>query len=343
MKIMALQPIKVHIVNGEHSKGRGVGFYTENLIKALSKLHEIVLDSPKPELIHYPFFDLFYHTLPFRKSKPTVVTIHDLTPLVMAARYPKGIKGSINLALQRLALTNISAIITDSFSSKKDITDIFSIPEGKVFVTPLAVDSLFSKALNSKQLSLIKKRYHLPEKFVLCVAGGPNPNKNLPLLAQATKELDIPLVLVGKGLLQEVPENVHPELIDLLDIKSHKHIQFPGFVPTEDLVGMYQLATVYCQPSLYEGFGLTLLEAMTVGCLIVSSDSSSLPEIYHETANQFNPLSLDSLKKSLTTALELPFKHRQINITQGKERAKYFSWEKTAKETLKVYNSVLCR
>lgn len=333
--------IKVFLDSGTHSKGRGVGFYTENLIKALTKISDVSLTDTNPDLIHYPFFDLFYHTLPNKKIKPTIITIHDVTPLVMSGRYPKGLRGSINFARQWFALQSVSAIITDSKNSALDIEKYLRVPSEKIFVIPLAVDSLYNKEVSEEKLTEVKKRFSLPDKFILTVAGGPNPNKNLPSLAEVTDRLDTPLVIVGKGMLQEVKEPVHPELIDMVRLKVYKHLILLGFVSNEDLNALYRLATLYVQPSLYEGFGLPLLEAMTTGCLIVSSNSSSLPEIYHEGAITFNPRKLSSMEKAIKKALNLSPKAKQNQIEQAKTKASTFSWSKTAKATAEIYKKVL--
>ena len=333
--------IKVFLDSGTHSKGRGVGFYSENLIKGLEKLSDIVLTDTNPDIIHYPFFDLFYHTLPLKKTKPTIVTIHDVTPLVMSDRYPKGIKGSFNLIRQWLSLQSVSAIITDSENSKKDIEKYLFVPKEKIFVTPLAIDPIYGKEVSVEKLNEVKKRFNLPDKFILTVAGGPNPNKNLPSLAEVTDRMDIPLVIVGKGMLQEIKEPVHPELIDMVRLKVYKHLILPGFVSNEDLNALYHLASLYAQPSFYEGFGLPLFEAMTAGCLIVSSNSSSLPEIYHQEAITFNPRKLASMEKALKKALDLSPKAKQNQIEMAKDKASTFSWSKTAKATHEVYKKAL--
>lgn len=332
--------IKVFLDSGTHSKGRGVGIYGENLAKGLKKLSDVELTEINPDIIHYPFFDLFYHTLPHKKIKPTVVTIHDVTPLVMSGRYPKGIRGTINFARQWLALQSVSAIITDSENSKADIEKFLFVSKEKIFVTPLAIDSIYGKEISEEKLREVKKRLNIPDRFILTVAGGPNPNKNLPSLAEVTDRMNIPLVIVGKGMLQEVREPVHPELIDMVRLKVYKHLILPGFVSNEDLSTLYRLASLYVQPSLYEGFGLPLLEAMTAGCLIASSNSSSLPEIYHDKAITFNPRKLSSMEKALKKALALSPKDKQNQINSAKEKASSFSWSKTARETIKVYQKV---
>jgi len=332
--------IKVFLNSGTHSQGRGVGFYAENLGKALEKSPDITLTDKDPDIIHYPFFDLFYHTLPIKKDKPTVVTIHDLTPLVLSNRYPKGFRGTVNLMFQWLATHSVSAILTDSECSKKDLLKIFRIPEEKITVVPLAIDPLYKKEVSPEKLEEIRQKYHLPKRFVLNVPGGPNPNKNLPNLAEVTDRIGIPLVIVGKGMLQEIKEPVHPELIDMVRLKIYKHLILPGFVPTEDLNALYRLATLYVQPSLYEGFGLPLLEAMTAGCLIASSKTGSLPEIYHEGAITFNPRKLSSMAKAIRKALNLSPKARQHQIDLAKIRSADFTWAKAAKATAAVYQKV---
>ncbi len=332
--------IKVFLNSGDHSQGRGVGFYADNLYKALSKQKSISLTQKNPDIIHYPFFDLFYPTLPRKKIAKTIVTIHDVTPLVLSSRYPKGLKGTLNLFRQWLSLQSVSAVITDSENSKQDIEKYLRVPSEKIFVTHLAIDPIYKKDISKETFEVVRKKYNLPKKFVLTVAGGPNPNKNLPTLAEVTDRLDVPLVIVGKGMLQEIKEPVHPELIDMVRLKVYKHLILPGFVSNEDLSAIYRLASLYVQPSLYEGFGLPLLEAMTAGSLVISSNASSLPEIYHDEAITFNPRKLQSMEKAIKKALSLSPKARKKQIDLGKQKASSFSWTKTARQTINVYKKV---
>jgi len=331
-------------------QGRGVGTYTRGLVAALKKTKTSNLEFQfsdhchgSADLYHYPFFDLFYHTLPFKKEKPTIVSIHDLTPLVMTSRYPKGVRGTINVLRQWLSLQNIAAIITDSENSKNDINKIFRIPAEKIFVTLLAVNPIFKKEVSTSKIEEIRKKYNLPEKFVFTVSAGANPNKNLPSLAEVTDRIGIPLVIVGKDMLKPVEEPVHPELIDMVRLRAYNHIIIPDNVSVEELNVFYHMATLFVQPSLYEGFGLPLLEAMTAGCLVASSRVSSLPEIYHQEAITFNPSKLKSMELAIRKALKLSPKKRQLQIDLARKRSEDFTWEKTAKKTLEVYKKVLCQ
>lgn len=349
--------LKVRLEGEEHSAGRGVGFYRSHLKQALldSKKVEIVTDSP--DLVHYPYFDLFYPTLPQKLEYPTVVTIHDLTPLVLPDYYPKGIRALVGLTWQRLALRNVSAIVTDSLSSKKDIVAIFKVEPEKVFVTHLAVDPAYSEKPPASQIKTVKEKYHLPDKFILYV-GGINPNKNLVRLAKVAVKLSCPVVFVGsefaKTPVQTLSfkkllglQTVHPEIKEFKRLKSitdgNSLFHILGFVPTEDLNMIYRLATLYCQPSLYEGFGLPLLEAMTAGCPVVSSATGSLPEIYPPETIVFSPESESEMEAALERALSIKPKERENQIKAGKEKAGQFSWEKTAAQTFDVYLSVLAK
>lgn len=336
-----MAPIKISFAGRDHSGGRGVGIYLAGLSQALAKLPKIKLTDDNPDLIHFPFFDLFYPTLHPHETVPTVVTIHDLTPLVMSNRYPKGLIGSINLFRQWWSLRKVSAIITDSENSKKDIEKYFRISPERIFVTPLAVSDDYKKVPTPKLLAEVKEKYHLPEKFILTLASGPNPNKNLPTLAEITDRLGLPLVIVGSGMQQEIVGPVHPELIDLVRLQVYNHIIYPGRVPNEEFNALLHLAALYVHPSYYEGFGLPLLEAMTSGCLVASSNTSSSPEIYHQEAIAFNPKKIKSMEKAIQKALNLSPKAKTKQIEIAKRRSRDFSWSKTAQLTLAVYQHVL--
>lgn len=217
------------------------------------------------------------------------------------------------------------------------------MPE-KIFVTPLATDKIYKTSPSPISVGKVKSKFKLPDKFILTVAGGPNPNKNLPALAEATKALRIPLVLVGSDVAKKVPQGkVHKELQDLAKLKEYSHIITPGFVTDKELLVFYSLATLYCQPSLYEGFGLPVLEAMHAGCLVVSSDTSSLPEIYAPGTITFDPQNQESLQNALQKAIDLPQEQKKQMIKEAQEVAKQFTWKETAQQTVDVYNQVLSR
>ena len=342
---------------------RGVGFYTKNLVDALQRLvkedkkysnFEIKLINEQYgnltiqqfSLIHYPYFDPFFLTLPKRGEVPMVVTVHDLTPLKFPEHYPPGIKGKLRWFAQKNRLKKVDAIITDSQNSKKDIMmEVVDYPENQIHVVYLAPAPIFKKLK-------IKQKYHLPDTFVLYV-GDVNWNKNVPGLVKACEKIGIPLVIVGRQAVSKNYNRTHIENRDLVWLQkkakkskflkrySSKSLFLLGFVPTKDLVAIYNLATVYCQPSFYEGFGLPVLEAMACGCPVVSSNRGSLPEICGKAALMFNP----HRKGDIDNALQKIIKNKKLAVDLSKRgliQAKKFSWRKTAQETLNIYDK-LCR
>ncbi len=332
--------IKVQLVFHDQSKGRGVGVYGSNLLESLKKIKGVKIVDSNPDIIHYTFFDLFYPTLKINPHVPNIVTVHDVTPLVLAEKYPKGVRSTIGLFRQWHQLKKAAAIITDSECSRKDISKILRIDESKVFVTLLAANSLYRKKVGDDAKNKIINKYNLPDKFILTVAGGPNPNKNLPNLAEVTERMNIPLVIVGGGINQKLIKPVAPELIDLVRLEVYQHIIRLDSVPNEELLVIYNLATAYVQASLYEGFGIPLLEAMVAECPIISSKTSSLPEIYHPDTITFSPKSLKSMEKAISKFLKLTSPQKKLYIQNNKERSGFFSWSKTASETVALYRKI---
>lgn len=337
-------------------KNRGIGYYTRNLLRELEKDSSLDIikftDGRKLkaqiDLVHYPWFDLFFHTLPLWSKCPFVVSIHDVMPLVFPKNHPVGIKGQINNLLQRAALKKCSFIITDSECSKKDIIKYLNVKKEKILVIPLAAGEEF-KVLQDTQLIRVRRKYNLPDNFLLYV-GDANWVKNLPFLIRGFNELirmpkfrNYKLVLVGGVFLKNVENIDHPELTSLKQvnelIKENNLEQFiikPGFLDIAELVSFYNLATVYVQPSLYEGFGLPVLEAISCGAPVLCSSFASLPEVGGEAAVYFDPNNLEQFVKILSGVLE--DKSLQYRLSKlGLKQALKFSWYQTAKETKKVY------
>lgn len=331
---------------------RGVGYYTRNLVEALQKVvktnsefkHfqiDLIEDSSKKttdfDLIHYPYFDPFRLTLPLQ-SKPFIVTCHDLIPIAFKEHFPVGIKGRIKWFIQKRRLEKAKYIICPSHSAKYQILDHIKYPMDKIFTTYEAATPNYKKITNRKELSAIKKKYNLPDKFVLYV-GDINWNKNIPSLVKACLNLKYPLVIVGSSAVKKTPN--HPWTQDILWLQSQKSplLTLTGFVSDEDLPYIYNLATLYCQPSFSEGFGLPLVEALQSGTPVCYSQESCLPEIMDFNGEYFNPYSQESIEKSLKKMWSSEALRRK-HSTQGIIRAAQFSWESTAIQTLTLYRFV---
>lgn len=332
---------------GNNSKTRGVGVYTRELIAALRKQYprdQFVEKSTNPysgtpDLVHYPFFDPFYLTLPWYYPQKTVITIHDLIPLKYKAHFTPGLRGSLKWIVQKYRAHRADAILTDSQSSARDIQALLHVPASKVYVVPLAAVGTRTTVLVNRK---VKKLYHLPDKYILYV-GDVNWNKNVLGLIKAFNELkdqNIHLVLVGKVFhdLPNIPE--FNSIISAIQTSPKRElIHTLGYVPSHHLGSIYQQATLYCQPSFDEGFGLPILEAMRSGCPVVSSDRGSLKEVGGDAVVYFDPAK-GELAQKLTSVLESE-PRRQALIESGYIQSKLFSWESTAIQTKAVYDKVI--
>lgn len=337
-------------------KYRGVGYYTRHLIEVLKQDPALEIfeftnlsEVKNAQIIHYPWFDFFFRTLPTRRSLPTIVTIHDVIPLVFSKEYPVGLRGKINFVLQKIALGSCKYIITDSEVSKKDIIKHLKIEDKKIAVIPLAADPKFVVCNNDTKLLHIKRRYRLPDQFLLYV-GDANWVKNLPFLIEGFRQLikspglgNVKLVLIGGVFLKDVEDIDHPELVSLKQLNRlikqyglETHVIRPGQIEDLELVAFYNLATLYVQPSLYEGFGLPVLQAFACGTPVISSDRGSLAEVGGNSAVYFDPT---NLKQFISIAQELlENKSLQSKLSKlGLKQATKFSWEKVAEETKSVY------
>jgi glycosyltransferase involved in cell wall biosynthesis len=336
---------------------RGIGYFTKNLIPALQKeiatnpqfknIEINLIENCKQthdqyDLVHYPFFDPFKLTLPPKKNIPTIVTVYDLIPRQFKEHFPVGLRGEVYWQLQKFRLKQSDYLVTCSHYSKHIISDLINYPADKIFVTYAAADDNYKPIDNKKLLQSIKNKYKLPDKFVLYV-GDINWNKNIPSLVKCCQKLKFPLVIVGSAATQNnVP--VHPWTTDLrwlqLQAQSNKLITLTGFVPDEDLPQIFNLATLYCQPSYAEGFGIPLVQAMQSGCPVAYSLETSIPEVMDYNGEYFNPASTKEIEISISKLWNDP-KLRHQHAINGLKRAQYFTWQLTAIQTLSVYQTAL--
>lgn len=343
-------------------KNRGIGYYTDNLIENLKKDQNMKIftfldttELKEIDIIHYPWFDFFFHTLPLRRVAPTVVTIHDVIPLIFKEHYPVGLKGKINFLLQKAALKNCQAFITDSDASKQDIIKHLKLESEKVFPIPLAAEERF-KLLSDTKLLYAKRKLNLPDRYLLYV-GDANWVKNIPFLIKAFRKLknissdlnDLKLILVGGVFLKRVNDINHPELESLKLVNKlieeqglEESIVRVGNLEKDELAAFYNLASAYVQPSFYEGFGLPVLEAFACGVPVVCSNGGSLPEVGGDAALFFNPQNLNQFINLLREVLQ-NMSLREKLIKLGLKQAEKFSWQKVVDETKAVYMKILRR
>ena len=294
-----------------------------------------------PKLVKRYKIDLLHslhYTSPFLLACASVVTIHDLTFFL----FPELHKLSKRLffpSVIRASARKADALITVSENTRQDSIRLLHVPEEKIFAVQLGVDEIFHPIKDNGLRRKIYQQYQLPEKFILYV-GLVEPRKNLPLLIRSFRTLveegfSHRLVIAGRlgWMYQEVFKQI--ETLGLED-----RIKFTGYVPRQNLPIVYNLAELFVYPTLYEGFGLPVLEAMACGTPVVTSNISSLPEIVGNAGILVTPGEESALAEAMVKVLSDP-KMQENLAEKGIIRSKDFSWKRTAKETLQVYQHVL--
>ncbi len=324
---------------------RGVGGYTRNLINALTKIsgdiHPINFQTHNNDLkhfnlLHYTYFDLFFRTLPNHYLKKSIVTVHDVIPLLYPKHYPPGIKGKINFLIQKHNLQKAARIITVSETSKKDIVRFLKIDPNKI-------DVIYEAPVVRKSQVKVDTKLKLPNQFVLYI-GDVNYNKNLITLAKACEKAKTPLVIVGKSAATNDFDKNHVENKSLLELLekygNSKNVIRLGYLTDTELNEVWSKATIYCQPSFYEGFGLPVLEAMQEGVPVIASKTQALVETAGGAAIFADPKNVNSFAEKIEKLLSNK-KLRVELIKKGKAHIKKFSWEKAAYETLETCKKAL--
>ena len=275
------------------------------------------------------------------RPKRLVVTIYDLSFITHPEHHiPANVEHC--LTGTRQAIEHADAIIAISDHTRRDLVERMGAPADRIVVTPLAHDGDLTRVSDPERLAAVQKRYGLPENFVLFL-GALEPRKNLGRLLEAYATLpaglrrDVHLVVAGmSGWLND---SIHSRVMELgLDESVH----FAGYIDGADLASLYSLATVFAYPSLYEGFGLPVLEAMACGTPVLTSNVSSLPEVAGDAAVLVTPTEVESIADGLRRLLESPAAQAEV-AARGIAQAARFSWDRCAKQTLEVYRQVATR
>ena len=278
------------------------------------------------------------HLLPPLRGVPTVLTVHDMI-FKLFPEHQKRLNYWYLNATMPLYCRRAGAIITVSQASKRDIVAHYGLAPERIAVIYEAASPEFAP-VPADLAEAARRRYGLPGRFAI-VVGTIEPRKNLVRLLEALQRLRdggliIPLVVVGsKGWLYD-------DLFARLEQLEVRHdVHFPGYVPAADLPLLYNAATLAAMPSVYEGFGLPVLEAMACGTPVVSSDASCLPEIGGDAARYVDPYDVEAMVEALHavwSGAELRAEMRARGLAQ----AARFSWARAARETLAVYESLVC-
>lgn len=293
-----------------------------------------ILKNKNVDLYHVPQNGI---GLPQTKNSVYVATVHDLIPYIMPETVGRGYLTKF-ISQMPAIIPSLDMIITVSEWSKKDIMRIFDVPEEKIYVTPLAASDIFKPQDKNTAAEFLKQKYNIQDNMILYL-GGFSPRKNVKSILVAFSMIrknlskDIKIVIIGSA------KDEHQFLYKLAQsLNIEDNVIFTGYVPYEDLPFFYNTCDVFVYPSLYEGFGLPVLEAMCCGTPTITSNVSSIPEVAGDGALLINPFDAEELAHAMENVLEDDSLKADL-VSRGFKRASLFDWKKTASETLKVYEA----
>ncbi|MEA3272683.1 MAG: glycosyltransferase family 1 protein [Patescibacteria group bacterium] len=364
---------------GEHAGiGHYTYYLVTNLLK-LDKKNEYVLffdklvtreaasrivgDHPKTTIKFFPFHEYRHHLLPdYSKhlisafaSQEKMDLLHTPSPLLYTGYVGKNVVTLHDLAMFRHpqwfekkelgdkdiikeAVKHADKIIAVSEYTKNEAIDIFSIPSEKIKVVYQGVDTTRHFLLTEDVLTEddvidledLKKKYNIEKNYILYL-GTIEPRKNIETLLEAKIPEDFELVIAG------LPKGKSKKLLS--EIKKKKKVKYLGYVPHQDKFALIKHASCFVNVSLYEGFGLQVLEAMEIGTPIIASNITSLPEVVGKAGLLVNPKKSEEISDALEKILT-DENIRETLVKEGVKRAQSFSWEKTAEETLDFYRDL---
>lgn len=329
---------KLEILYANGAKSSNCSWFNEFMYRVIGNILPIpysIFFGKEVDLTHFHDF-----IIPYGVHGKKIVTIHDMVYMTYSETMRFRTKVMMKLSIKK-SCKRADAIITDSEFTKQEIIRFLNINPQKIFVIPLGVDTIFFHPIDD--IILINqtiKKYSIEKNYFLYI-GTLDPRKNIERLIKSynlllKKYFTIPkLVIAGwggwayKSILK---------LIEELNLKEN--IILTGYVSDEDIVPLICGAFAFVFPSLYEGFGLPPLEAMACGIPVLASNASSLPEVVGDAALLVNPLDIDDIFINLEKLLSNEMLRQDLS-KKGLERSKQFTWARTAKLTMDVYNQVI--
>ncbi len=294
----------------------------------------LLLRQYRVDVLHSP-----HHHTPLVLAPPRpkrVVTVHDVTFMLLPGRYPTARRLYME-GLTRAAVRVADAIITPSHAIRDDVVRMLGVPADRIVAIPEAAGPQFGPATADEQ-KRVREQYGLPWRFVLSV-GSREPGKNRIRLLRAIALLrdrgtECTLAIAGQSAWSYGAETalVRQQRIE-------ERVRFLGYVPDRDLAALYSAATVFAYPSLYEGFGLPVLEAMACGTPVVTSNVGGTAEVAGDAALLVDPRNTQGLADALGRLLSDEALRALLRV-RGLKRAGQFSWERAARETLLLYELV---
>ena len=272
---------------------------------------------------------------PLWQPCPAVVTIYDLSFIYFPERYPAFRRHYLTSQTRR-SCRSAQRVVAISESGRQDIHRLFGIPQERIDVVPPGVTPAYHPR-PAAEVEAFRQKEELPAQFLLHV-GTLQPRKNLPVLLEALARLNRPellLVLIGgKGwFFEEIFARIKA-------LNLEQQVRFTGYITDEELPLWYNAATIFIFPSLYEGFGMPILEAIACGTPVIAADTSSIPEVVGNAARLFAPQDVDSLVEHIHTILDNPTLRNSMRES-GLDQAQHFSWSHSGRQMVAVYEQAL--
>lgn len=281
------------------------------------------------DLVHVPYLGP-----PWFKLRPLVVTVHDLLMLALPD-YRGSLAFRLYIWAARRALARADRVIADSGWTRNDILRFTAVPADRVDVVPLGVDPDFGADLTPERVGAVRRRYGLDRPYILYL-GGFDRRKQVDRLVRLFREVPEPWVLAVGGRLPR-PGPIFPDIPEAVrEAGVEGRVRFLGPIPEADRPALYAGAELFVYPSVYEGFGLPPLEAMACGTPVVCSNRTSLPEVVGEAALLIDPEDDESLLGGILKLLRDADLRAELRA-RGLERARQFTWRRTAEATCWVY------
>lgn len=329
--------VRYHLLVNDMELSKKIFYGIENIdfIEMKSKFLSIKEQFELPKIINSFKGDVIFHSTSFVSSpfikKKMIMTIHDLNHIRFPEFYTPFHKYYYKYIV-RSSANKCKKILTVSEFAKKELIEWLNCSNDKIIVTYNGIDESFKEEKNVENLNQVRKKYNLPDKFILYI-GNQKPHKNVITLIRSMSLVDdknLKLIINGR-----LSEECYKECVRL---NIENKIKCIGFVDEKDLSILYSLAKVFIFPSLYEGFGLPPLEAMACGCPTIVSNAASLPEVVKDGAVVFDVLDYKDLSNKIND-----LKNNNVNSLsiKGKKVSNYYKWKKCYNETLKAYKLLI--
>jgi len=346
----------------------GSGQYARNLVDALREVSsaiDIRLVTPRArsdiskvwfEQVEFPraaakmgadIAFVPYWAPPFECRAPVAVTVHDVIPLALP-EYRGGALQRLYTSLVRSSSASATAILTDSEHSRNDILRLLPVNESTVTSVPLAVEPRYTPAIPSEEMERVRERYDLPNTYIFYL-GSFDRRKNIETLLQAygwcvdTIGEEFPLLITGDAdtpvYSREGRAMTLGKMLEEMQFAGNE-VRLIGRVPEEDKPALYALARCFLFTSIYEGFGLPVLEAMACGTPVVAGNASSIPEVVGNAAMLTEPNDARRMAGALIAICTEDTLYDRLR-QRGLLRAAQFTWQRTALETLAVFNRMI--